>query len=122
MKKENNLVKSIINSIGSNDWVYNFVNNYIGIDLENWSDTTYGLFKKQIADNFNSTLIENNTSDDYIQLSYNGKMKAVKKVSLSTKSETIYKNVQRMINNAGRNITKEEIENFVLKLVDEFIE
>jgi hypothetical protein len=122
IKKENNLVKSILNSNGSNDWVYSFVNNYIGIDLENWSDTTYDLFKKQMADNFNSTLVEDNTSGDYIQLSYNGKMKAVKRVSLSTKSETIYKNVQRMINNAGRNITKEEIENFVLKLVDEFIE
>ncbi|MEH7073821.1 hypothetical protein [Neobacillus drentensis] len=122
IKKENNLVKSIIISVDSDDWLNSFVNNYIGIELENWSDTTHELFINQLNTDRNSTLAINNISGDYIQLSYNGKIKAVNKVNLSTKSETIYKNVQRMIKNAGRNVTKEEIENLILKLVDEFIE
>jgi hypothetical protein len=122
IKKENSLVKSIINSIYSEDWLVSFVNTYIGIDLENWSDTTHELFINQLNTDYKSTLAINTINGDYIQLSYNGKIKAVNKVNLSTKSETIYKNVQRMIKNAGRNVTKEEIENLILKLVDEFIE
>ncbi|WP_423798165.1 hypothetical protein [Neobacillus sp. SAB-20_R2A] len=121
IKKVNNLVKSILKCIESNDWLNSFANNYIGIELENWSDTTHGLFINQLYADYNATF-ENNHSDDYYQIQYNGKVKAVKKVSLSTKSETIYKNVERMIRNAGRNVTKEEIENLVLKLVNDFIE
>ncbi|MEH7114926.1 hypothetical protein V7124_21575 [Neobacillus niacini] len=122
IKKENNLVKSIIKGIDSNDWLNSFINSYIGIELENWSDSTFDLFKNQLISDFNATNIVNKYNGDYIQLSFNGKVKAVNKVNLSTKSETIYKNVQRMIKNAGRNVTKEEIENLILKLVDEFIE
>ncbi|MCM3729910.1 hypothetical protein M3226_30775 [Neobacillus cucumis] len=122
LKKENNLVKSILNSTDIDEWLLSFVNNYIGINLENWSDTTLELFKNQLNSDFNSTLEVSKHDENYIEISYNGKVKAINKVSLSTKSETIYKNVERMIRNAGRNVTKEEIENLVIKLVDEFIE
>jgi hypothetical protein len=123
IKKDNNLVKSILKSIDtSDDWLDSFVNAYIGIEIKNWSDTTYDLFKKQINTDYYATFVESKCSDDYYQIQYNGKVKAVKKVRISSKSETIYKNVHRMIKNAGRNVMKEEIENIILKLVDDFIE
>jgi hypothetical protein len=122
LKKENNFVKSILNSTSSSDWLLKFVYNYLGIELENWSDTTYDLFKKQLGSDYKAVSEKENLKGDYIQLSYNGKIKAINKVKLSTKSETIYKNVDRLIRNAGRNVTKEEIEYMVLKLVDDFIE
>ena len=49
-------------------------------------------------------------------------MKSITNVELSTKSQTIYNNINRMIRNAGRNVPREEVEYLVYKLLEEIIE
>ncbi|MDQ0201064.1 hypothetical protein [Neobacillus ginsengisoli] len=121
-KKKNNLVKSILKCNETNSWLENFILSFIGIDLVNWSDATYSLFLNQLKSEYKSTFDKNENAGDFIRISLNGTIKTINKVQLSTKSETIYRNVQRMIKNAGRNVTKEETEYLIFKLIDEFIE
>ena len=122
VQKQNNFVKCILKCTASNLWLEEFSYQFIGIEMENWSDTTGELFENQLRVDYDTIYRMEPIEGEHIHLEYNGKTKMVNKVTLSTKSDTIYKNVERMIKNAGRNITKDEIEYLVLKLVDEFIE
>ncbi|KZZ84381.1 hypothetical protein [Bacillus sp. SJS] len=122
VKKQNSLVKSILHCLSEDTWLCDFAFNYVGVEIEDWSDKTKEVFENQIASDFKATLEQDREQENHHQITYNGKVKTVNKTNLSKKSETIYMNVERMIRNAGRNVTKDEIECLVLKLVDEFIE
>jgi hypothetical protein len=122
VQKQNNLIKNLLKCKNASNWIEEFSFNYLGIEIENWSDTTDELFRNQIEVDYKYTSITRLDNQDFFQISYNGKVKTVNKITLSTKSETIYQNVERMIKNAGRNVPKDEIEFLVLKLIDEFIE
>jgi hypothetical protein len=117
--KRNRLLKSINTS--NEDFIMEFALKYTGIDLENWSDTTFELFDRQVQNDYKEL---NNSKDDdsAITMNFNGDQKSIKVVELSTKSLTIYSNVKRMIENAGRSVPREEIEYLVYKLMDEYIE
>ncbi|MFB5089180.1 hypothetical protein PGC35_18635 [Psychrobacillus sp. PGGUH221] len=117
--KRNRLLKSIDKS--SNSFIEDFALNYTGVELVNWSDTTFDLFERQVQNDYMDTL-QSSTSNDSILIGLNDMQKSIKKVELSTKSQTIYDNVNRMIRNAGRNVPREEIEYLVYKLLDEFID
>ncbi|WP_163971803.1 hypothetical protein [Oceanobacillus halotolerans] len=118
-QKSNQLIKSILNANADN-WIDDLATTIVGVPIEDWTDTTNNMFKKHILDYYK--LLSTDTSQDYITFSINGNDKAVLKADLSTKSKTIYNNVYRMINNAGRNVSKDEIEYLVLSLVEEFVE
>lgn len=122
VKKKNKLVKSIINLDQSENWIEEFAYSYLGIELLNWSDITTEMFLRQINSDFQDTTINKQNTGNQIEIKYNGIIKTLNKVTLSTKSETIYKNVERMIRNAGRNVPKEEVEYLVYSLLDQFIE
>lgn len=98
--------------------------NYIGTELESWSDTTYELFLGQVKNDLISLSNQDIISDDndVVELTYNNKYKKIRKVELSTKSDIIYNNVNRLIKNAGRSVPKEEINYIIYKLLNEYIE
>ncbi|MED1603285.1 hypothetical protein [Alkalihalophilus marmarensis] len=120
VKKQNKLVKSIIRS-ESDNWIDIVTNGMVGVALNEWSDTTHNMFEQMI----NNELIaidQSKPKENEITISIDGKEKSISKIKLSTKSETIYKNVQRMIKNAGRSVPQEEVEALVLNLIEEFVE
>ncbi|OQP00663.1 hypothetical protein BSK33_13285, partial [Geobacillus sp. 44B] len=64
---------------------------------------------------------KHNKEGENIYLSVNGQTKVVTKVNLSPKSQTLYRNIYRIIKNGGRTVPKEEIEYLIYELVEEFI-
>ncbi|MGB3260997.1 MAG: hypothetical protein WBA80_09080, partial [Paenisporosarcina sp.] len=117
--KRNRLLKSL--NLNTEDFIEEFAFKYTGIEIENWSDTTFELFEGQVQNDYRD-LSNSNLDNETILLNYNGDYKSIKTVELSTKSMTIYSNVKRMIENAGRSVPREEIEFLVYKLMDEYIE
>lgn len=117
--KRNRLLKSIDTEI--NDFTRKFANKYTGVELENWSDTTFDLFEQQMQNDYRDLGISSDNSD-MIVLGYGNLQKSVKKVELSNKANTVYENVNRIINNAGRSVPREEIEYLIFKLLEEYIE
>ncbi|MFD1020955.1 hypothetical protein [Thalassobacillus hwangdonensis] len=121
VKKQNVTVKSILATKGKSDWVNQFIFNYTGISIEDWSDTTFEMLSKQISSDVKSINQSNEANARELQI--DGKNVTITTdVELSTKSKTIYKNVHRMINNAGRTIPRDEVEYIIYKLVQEFVE
>jgi len=106
--------------LSKSDEFIDFLNRYIGVEVEAWSDTTVDLFYRQFS---NDVQHAGNTSveqGDYINLEYNGKYQRIKRVELSPKAEVIHKNVERMLRNAGRNVEVEELQYVLLQLLDDY--
>jgi hypothetical protein len=120
-RKNNRLAKYLLQA-NSNNLIEDFCFNYTGVKLVNWSDKTYDLFINQIQTDISSLKAVVQPIDNSIEIVYSGISKSISQVELSTKSETIYNNVSRMIKNAGRNVPKEEIEVLIFRLLNEFIE
>ncbi|ARK22059.1 hypothetical protein [Sporosarcina ureae] len=102
-----------------------FVEEYIGISLENWSDTTLELYQQQLKNDYESFTSENSQvqlNEDMIQLNYNDVYKQIEPVELSTKSKVVFNNVDRMLKSAGRNISKKELNYIMYKLLDKYLE
>lgn len=119
VKKNNSLVNGIMKSEEDN-WIEGLILNVVGVPLNEWSDTTDQMFEQLLLKDYNSTN-ETLPEGDYLTISLNGDDKSITKVDLSTKTQTIYKNVHRMIKNAGRNVPKEEVEYMIYNLVKEFV-
>ncbi|WHY88586.1 hypothetical protein QNH39_12400 [Neobacillus novalis] len=120
--KENNLLRSLNLHLESEDWIERITSDIVGVELSNWSDKTKEMFLVQVKNNV-SKLEEENTSDNNsIVINFNNKRKIIKKAELSTKSITLHQNVTRILKNGGRNVPKEEVENIVLLLLEEFVE
>lgn len=97
--------------------------NYVGTELEQWSDINYELFIKQMQEDFRS--INNNQNEinkNQIELFVDNSYKPIRKVNLSNRGKLIYTNVNRIIQNAGRSLSKEEIEFIIYKLLQEYVE
>lgn len=122
IKKKNKFVNRIVNIDQVENWIEEFCFSYLGIELSNWTDITIEMFLRQIQSDLHEILHHKQNAGNQIEIQYNGIIKTVSKISLSTKSETIYKNVERMIRNAGRTVPKEEVEYLVYSLLEEFIE
>ncbi|MGK7376921.1 hypothetical protein ACSFXN_03700 [Planococcus sp. 1R117A] len=117
--KRNRLLKSIGAEVDK--FIQNFALSYTGVELGNWSDTTFDLFERQMQNDYRDMEMSSDDSDT-ILLGYSDSQKSIKKVELSNKAKTVYENVNRIINNAGRSVPREEIEYLVFKLLDEYIE
>lgn len=127
LKKNNKLVNVIIR-LDKEDWMTQFIEKYIGVQVSNWSDTTKNLYSNQLfndykeARNFSESNKEFDIGEKFISLDIAGEKKVISKVEFSLKTNTIYNNVNRMIKNAGRNIPKKEIEYMVYRLLEEYVE
>jgi hypothetical protein len=128
LKKNNKLVKVIIRVDSDDVWLSQFIEEYIGVHVNDWSDTTFNLFFNQLtsdfkeAMNFKETIEESVHQEEYISIDIAGEKKVISKVEFSVKTNTVYKNVDRMIQNAGRNIPKKELEYMIYRLLDKYVE
>jgi hypothetical protein len=127
LKKNNKLIK-VITWVDSDDWLNQFIEEYIGVPIRDWSDSTHNLFFDQLksdcqeATNFNNNDEKSDNQQEYISINAAGQMKVITKVEFSVKANTVYKNVDRMIKNAGRNVPKKELEYMIYRLFDKYVE
>lgn len=118
------LYSSIVNS-ASHVWIDYFVESYIGIGINEWSDATYDLFVRQLNYDYQTIgtgeVKKLSDNDEDIVLQLNGGKKLINRVELSVKSNTIYKNLERMINTAGRNVPRQELEYLIYRLFENYV-
>lgn len=122
---DNNIIKRnrLLTVLIKNQEIEDIAFDYLGTKLEEWSDINYDLFIKQINDDFlsiNSTQL--NSDDNQIELFIDEDYKPIKIVDLSSRGELVFTNVNRIIQNAGRNLPREELEYVIYKLIKEHIE
>lgn len=119
-QKENVVVKTVLSS-SQEDLIYNITFNLVGVAIEDWSDKTEDMFFVQLQSELRKLRENNQFSDNYIEVKIDDKVKAIPKVELSTKTKTLYRNVERIIRNGGRTVPKEEIEYLIYNLLEEFV-
>lgn len=122
LQKQNNLIKSITNSVDAEHWIDKVAYSLVGVDLTNWSDKTKEMFLVQVQSEYQKLNNSETSFDDAIVINYKDHTKSIRKAKLSTKSQTLYHNVSRILKNGGRNVPREEIENIVLHLLEDFVE
>lgn len=120
-EKNTTLKSNLINILLNAKTFEEFVFNYIGTELHNWSDINYSLFIKQIENDLSTLETENIDDENTIQITLNNEHKLIRKVELSKKAEVIYNNLNRILTNAGRNVPSNEINFIIVKLINEFI-
>ncbi|WP_336784700.1 hypothetical protein [Paenibacillus sp. MMO-177] len=106
-------------------WIDHFAEGYIGVKINDWSDTTYDLFitqlkhdYKQVAATKEEVLLD---TENLVTIQMNNSRKTINKVDLSVKSTTVYANLERMINTAGRNVPRQELEYLIYKLFEDYV-
>lgn len=124
---QNKLVRSlnyvVKNNLGE-DWTNNFIKEYVGAKLEDWSDITYNLLITQLQQDhkkLEETYNDLDQKNDGIIIKVGDHTKFINKVELSVKSKVVYDNVERMINSSGKNISRQELEYLMYKLFDKFV-
>lgn len=128
LNKNNKLVRVINTNDNNKDWLNQFIESYIGVRVKDWSDTTHNLFIDQLnndfkdANNFIKNPIGKELEEQFFSIEVGGKTKVISNVEFSVKSNTVYKNVDRMLKNAGRSIPKNEVELIVYKLLEEYVD
>jgi hypothetical protein len=120
--KENNLLKAIKTHIIESDWIEKVTFDLVGVELANWSDKTREMFLVQVENELNKIRNNAQSTKDTVEIHMNNTTKIIRRSVLSTKAKTLHQNVTRILKNGGRNVPKEEIENIVLLLLDEFVE
>ncbi len=122
LQKQNNLIKSIIANVDYENWIDKVAYDLVGVELTSWSDKTKEMFLVQVQSEYEKLRSYDVELDDSIIINYKDRTKSIRKAKLSTKSLTLYNNVTRILKNGGRNVPKEEIENIVLHLLEDFVE
>ncbi|WP_339289183.1 hypothetical protein [Paenibacillus sp. FSL E2-0201] len=124
----NKLPERIDNSLSDENeetWVEQFSENYVGVKIEDWSDTTYDLFFTQLKHDLKELKLtdreikHNNLNVVSIQL--NNSRRLINKVDLSVKSATVYSNLERIVNNAGKNVPRQELEYLIYQLFENYV-
>lgn len=125
LKKSGYSPNRLIENLDESSSVKEFLDNYIGISLDNWSDTTYELYEKQLTDDAKAVISNEGQAEfneDVIKLNYNNKSRIIGVAELSTKSQVVFDNVDRMLKNAGRNVPSNELNYILFKLLDKYME
>lgn len=124
---DNKLVKSLMNVDLQENWIDTFIQSYIGVGINEWSDTTLKLFNDELINDFNKLKLLNNVNhniknnENYVNIEINGKRKIIYKAPLSVKGKKIHENIVRMLEIGGRNVASDEIDHILLKLFDQFV-
>jgi hypothetical protein len=124
----NKLIKSMLSSItsaGGGIWIDEFAEEYIGVKLDEWSDTTYKLFLNQLKYDSMQVMFDEDeivhNKDNVVTIQLNSSRRMINKVNLSVKSATVYSNLERMINTAGRNVPRQELEYLIYRLFENYV-
>ncbi|MEV5029602.1 hypothetical protein [Paenibacillus sp. LPE1-1-1.1] len=126
---DNKLIDKLNSSIVKNesqDGINQFIESYIGVRVDDWSDTTYDLFINQLNydyEQINKSVDEEvmQTNDNVVTIQLNNSKKRINIVDLSVKSTTVYANLERMINAAGKNVPRQELECLIYKLFENYV-
>lgn len=125
-----NLVASFNAVSDSVHWIDVFAEIYIGIIIDDWSDTTNNLLISQLDHDYQMTINSNSkkansnnrtSHTEIVTIQLNDKKKIIKKAELSVKSTIVYNNLERLINSAGRNVPKYELEFLIYKLFENYV-
>ncbi|MBG9798000.1 hypothetical protein O0555_11945 [Brevibacillus laterosporus] len=127
----NKFVKKLNLAIVENDeaFIQQFAEEYIGVKIQDWSDTTYNLFLTQITYDFKKTtevsevrqVCQDTDEQGVVTIQLNDSEKIISRVDLSIKSKTVYDNLERMIITAGRNVPRQELEFIIYKLFENHV-
>ncbi|MDZ4554950.1 hypothetical protein [Bacillus cereus] len=133
--KKNNKFVYVINEIDKDNWVSKLIERYFGVPIENWSDATYDAFLKQLRLDYHEAINFYEVSQDtplgdkevsggynFIEINIGEKKRVISEVDFSLKTRTIHSNIERIINQAGRNISQKELEYMVYLLLDKYVE
>lgn len=124
----NKLPEKIHNSLSRENgemWIEHFSGKYVGVKVEDWSDTTYDLFFAQLSHDLEElSLTEQEIEQsnlNVVSIQLNNSRKLINKVDLSVKSATVYSNLERMINAAGKNVPRQELEYLIYQLFENYV-
>lgn len=124
-KQMEKLAHSVINE-HSESWLTRFAESYIGVKINEWSDTTLNLFIDQLTYDFQPLNLLSDDSDEQdnesvVKIQLENNSKTINRVELSVKSTTIYTNLERMINTAGSNVPRQELEYLIYMLFENYV-
>ncbi|SEM24036.1 hypothetical protein SAMN04488688_110121 [Paenibacillus sp. cl141a] len=106
-------------------WLDQFAESYIGVKLTEWSDTTLDLFVTQLEHDYKELVYAKDSSlqdaSNIVTIQLDNSRITIDKVDLSVKSKTVYSNLERMINSAGRNVPRQELEYIVYSLFENYV-
>jgi hypothetical protein len=131
VKKNNELVKTILSTDAEEEgWLSKFLELYTGVLIGDWSDKTLDKFNRDLMLDYNKAIDfhESEKSSDkkheknYVEVKFGNKKKVISKVEFSVKTKTVYSNIDRIINNAGRNMSKNELEYMIYLLMEQYVE
>ncbi|OBR65702.1 hypothetical protein A7K91_14130 [Paenibacillus oryzae] len=124
----NKLPEKIYNSLSSDNediLIEHFFGNYVGVKVEDWSDTTYDLFFAQLRHDLEELKLTEQKIEqsnlNVVSIQLNNSRKLINKVDLSVKSATVYSNLERMINAAGKNVPRQELEYLIYQLFENYV-
>ncbi len=126
-KKTNDLVKALNYAQESVTWIDEFLELYTGVRLEDWSDKTFEKFVGELIESVRE-LSENMLDEDgtvqtnIVSIMIGNQTKTIAKTEFSVKTKTVYSNIDRILKNAGRNISKNEIEYMIYLLMQDYVE
>lgn len=120
-----NLFSAFNEENDSQRWIDIFVEKYIGIKIEDWTDATYNLLISQLKYDFEKTIRTNSKdkskNSEVLTIQLNNNKKIINRAELSVKSTTVYNNLERIINSAGRNVPKHELEFLIYKIFENYV-
>ncbi|MEZ2661525.1 hypothetical protein ACBP89_26635 [Aneurinibacillus aneurinilyticus] len=118
-QRENRIAASLLQASEAM-WISSLAFALVGVPREEWSDTTHEMFKAQLQAEWKKTM-ENVTDENVIRIAIGDtEVNWIHQVELSKKSEVIFQNAHRIIQNAGRTVPKEEIKFLIWKLLEDF--
>ncbi|WP_270406062.1 hypothetical protein [Paenibacillus timonensis] len=124
----NKLPERIHNSLSIENedmWIEHFSEKYVGVKVEDWSDTTYDLFFTQLSHDLEELRLTEQEIEqsnlNVVSIQLNNSRKLINKVDLSVKSATVYSNLERMINAAGKNVPRQELEYLIYQLFENYV-
>lgn len=106
-------------------WIERFPEEYVGVKVEDWSDTTHDLFFTQLKHDLKELILTDNeikqNNLNVVSFQLNNSRKLINKVDLSVKSTTIYSNLERIVNSAGKNVPRQELEYLIYQLFENYV-
>lgn len=120
--QEKQIKSHLLSSLNQSSNIDEFLYQFIGTELKDWSDINYDLFRTQLTNDIEELSTDRKIDDNSFELYIDDSYKQIKKVELSKKSEVIFNNIDRIVKNAGRNVPREEINFILLKLMQEYME
>lgn len=87
------------------------------IEIHRWTKSSFDNFKKFITDEY----YKNIDIDNLVTIAYNQKELYIQNVELSTKGKVTLDNVNNIIDATKRYLTKSEVENIILRLLERYV-